>query len=134
MITVEQFLGLFEETIFKSYYLIDDPKKIKKGEELEEAQEVREFKLTGFGKWYYGISNSGRSKGSFVFIVQKEIDGKIFTNKDAYDTLEDVKSNEKLMKMEVIKIQEFSLEGHHVVSSTGGAWPANHSSIVFVVR
>lgn len=133
MITVRDFLQLFEKTLFKAYFVINDLDKIKE-DEKECAQELMEFKLVDFGKWIYGVSNTGRDKGSFVFITQKEIDGKIFTNKEAYDTLEDIKSNEKLMKMEVIKIQEFSLEGQHVVSSTGGAWPANEASIVLVVR
>nr|HPN91038.1 hypothetical protein [Bacilli bacterium] len=72
-----------------------------------------EFELDKFGKWIYGISNYGRKKGSYIFIIQKEIDGKIFRAEKVYNTLEDIKKDRELMKMEVKKVEEFSLEGRH---------------------
>lgn len=133
MITVRDFLQLFEKTLFKAYFVIDDLDKIKE-DEKECAQELMEFKLVDFGEWIYGVSNTGRYKGSFVFIIQKEIDGKIFTSREEFDSLKDIKEDDKLMKMEVLKVEEFSLKGRHNISSTGTAWPANEASIVLVVK
>ncbi len=133
MITVRDFLQLFEKTLFKAYFVIDDLDKIKE-DEKECAQELMEFKLVDFGEWIYGVSNTGRDKGSFVFIIQKEIDGKIFTSREEFDRLKDIKEDDKLMKMEVLKVEEFSLKGRHNISSTRTAWPANEASIVLVVK
>jgi len=132
MLTVKDFFQLFEDTLFKEYYLIEDLEKIQE-KEKEDAQELMEFELDKFGKWIYGISNYGRKKGSYIFIIQKEIDGKIFRAEKVYNTLEDIKKDRELMKMEVKKVEEFSLEGRHKISSTGTSWPANEASITIVV-